>query len=90
MTTHEEVNLRVNPEIKKFTNVRTKSDYLKTVSRGRGPSASGAGSPHQAGIIRRRSWSRSEKLNLGILITGILALAAAILALLITAHMHML
>ncbi len=94
MSTHDEIDgqrLYVNPEIKKFKNVRTVSDYLKAVSRDRRWKAEGAGGPRRPNIFRRRRpWSRSEKLNLAILITGVLALAATVLALMITAGVRIL
>jgi len=88
MSTHDEANrqiLYVSPEIKRFKNVKTISDYLK-VSRDKRSSTKGAGNPRRPNIIRRlRAWSRSDKLALAILIIGALAFAATVLALLITA-----
>ncbi len=94
MSTHDEIErqrLYVNPEIKKFKNVRTVSDYLKAVSRDQRWKAGRAGGPRRRNIFRRpRPWSRSDKLNLAILITGVLALAATVLALMITAGVRIL
>ena len=94
MSTHDEIDrqrLYVNPEIKKYKNVRTVSDYLKAVSHDQRWKARSAGGPRQPNIFRRRRpWSRSEKLNLAILITGVLALAATVLALTITTGVHIL
>ena len=94
MSTHDEIDRRclyVNPEVKKFKNVETVRGYLKEVSRDRRWKARGVGNPHRPNIFRRRRpWSRSEKLNLAILITGVLALAATVLALMITAGVRIL
>lgn len=94
MSTHDEFNrqcLYVNPEIKKFKNVKTVSDYLKTVSRDRRWRTGSVGRTHRFNIIkRRRPWSRSDKINLAILITGVLALGATVFALLITVGMRVL
>jgi hypothetical protein len=88
MSTHDEFVLYVNPEIKKFKNVRNMSDYLKVVSRDQ-RGIRDVDRPRRSNIIKRlRSWSRSDKLALAILIIGALALAATFLALLITAGMR--
>lgn len=94
MSTHDEIDrqrLYISPEIKKFKNVRTVGDYLKAVSHDQRWKARGAGSPRQQNIFRRRRpWSRSDKLNLAILITGVLAFGATVLALMITAGVRIL
>jgi len=85
MSTHDEFDLYVSPDIKKFKNVRTMSDYLKVVSRDQ-RGIRGVGRPRGPNILKRlRSWSRNDKLSLAILIIGALALVATVLALLITA-----
>jgi hypothetical protein len=94
MSSHDEIDrqrLYVNPEIKNLKNVKTVSDYLKAVSRDQRWKAKGTGSPRRPNVFRRRRpWSRADKLNLAILITGVLALAATVLALMITAGVRIL
>lgn len=54
MSTHDEFNrqcLYVNPEIKKFKNVKTVSDYLKTVSRDRRWRTGSVGRTHRFNMI---------------------------------------
>ena len=94
MSPHDEIDqqcLYVNPDVKKFKNVKTVSDYLKAVSRDQRWKARSTGNQGRPNIFRRRRpWTRSEKLNLAILITGVLALAATVLALMITAGIRIL
>lgn len=86
MSTHDEINghcLYVTSEIKKFKNIRNIGDYLRARSRGRRWRSDYTGPPNI--ITRLRSWSRSDRLSLAILVIGVIALAVTFLALLVAA-----
>jgi hypothetical protein len=87
MSTRDEFDLYVSPKIRRLKNVKNMNDYLKVVSRD--PREIRVVVPlRRPNLIKRlRSWSRSDKLSLTIAIIGVLALAATVLALLVTAGM---
>ncbi len=86
MSTHDGIHgqsLYVTSEIEKFKNVRNMGDYLKTRSHGRKWRTGNTGRPNI--ITRLRSWSRSDRLALAILVIGVIALAVTVLGLLVAA-----
>jgi hypothetical protein len=80
-----EPNLRIDPKIRKFKNVSTMGDYLKTVSHGHQHAVEIYPERRPAAIRRILSWSTSDKLSLAILLIGLAAFVVTTLALLVAA-----
>jgi hypothetical protein len=89
MSTHEEDLQRVfyiNPDIRRFYNAKGIGDYAKIKSRALKCGADDAGEKRRGSFTKRlRSWSRGDKIALSIALTGLVALAATIVTLLIVA-----
>ena len=88
MSIHEPLNepsLRIDPKIRKFKNVSTMGDYLKTVSRGHQHAVEIYPGRRPAAIRRILSWLTSDKLSLAILLIGLAAFVVTTLALLVAA-----